>query len=76
MNVFVTLQNDSIFEFVEFKGGQKYRKIRDLFYCYYDAYIFVYDMTNHNSYRNIESWIEEVNPWLTDTYNFLPKGIA
>ena len=30
-------------------------------------------MTNHNSYQNIEQWIYEVTPFLTDSYHYLPK---
>lgn len=40
-------------------GQEKYRAITKSFYTNIDGVVFVYDITNQDSFDNLESWIKE-----------------
>ena len=47
-------------------GQEKYRSLTKIFYKKSKIIIFVYDITNKNSFKNLEYWINSVNTELGD----------
>mmetsp|Transcript_13815 Transcript_13815/g.13820 ORF Transcript_13815/g.13820 Transcript_13815/m.13820 type:complete len:80 (+) Transcript_13815:72-311(+) len=44
-----------------------------MFYKYFDGYIFVHDLSNSKTYRNLKKWRKELRPWLNDNFGLLKE---
>lgn len=52
--------NSINFQILDFSGDDKFKNVRTLYYRNANAVIIVFDMTNMESFINIEKWIEEI----------------
>ena len=71
VNVFVSEHENQVIEWWDFNGSDKYEGVRKLFYKYFDGYLFVHDLSNSKSLRNLNGWEKEVEPWKNDSIGLL-----
>lgn len=65
VNLFATEDQGRVVEWWDFAGGQAYEALRRMLYTFFDGCILVYDLSNCNSYRNLQKWEAEITPWLS-----------
>ncbi len=52
------------FQFLDFSGDDKFKNVRSFYYRNANAVIVVFDMTNMESFLNIEKWIQDVKTYI------------
>lgn len=55
-------------------GEEKYHALAPLYYRDADGVLLVFDMTNSNSFNNIEKWFYEISTVLGDGFTFILCG--
>ncbi|NVM04336.1 MAG: GTP-binding protein [Candidatus Helarchaeota archaeon] len=56
-------------------SGQKtFRKLRKIYYPNTESFLIVYDVSNLNSFEEIESWVDEIKPYARKDSIFLLVG--
>ncbi|CAG9313242.1 unnamed protein product [Blepharisma stoltei] len=71
INIFVSVYQNKTIEWWDFSGNECHKNLRLMFYKYFDGYIFVHDLSNSKTYRNLKKWRKELRPWLNDNFGLL-----